>query len=319
MIQQFAAWVGVASRSTFPSVHEFVVMNECNQPLFVNPQWDTVGPEPVGRDLRSRARGRLRRAQGASAAAIHVWGVGLSPRGNDKPNAASNSSTTPVTFLGALGAWFRAYVDEDGPYGAADGRTRLPSVPGAAVAAVRAGVRRRAVGERLEPAPDLPGLLRRRSTARRSATIGQQKGGGLPMSLNETGIQTDTVGKGGYTGTEVSATSAGGVLGRTRPRPTRRAGTSRCSIWSPATRTCAIVNIFHLIDEPSLAGWQSGLYFADHTPKQSAQIVRDWVAKTGGRCQGKLRPWRSAALTPPSTSKTKPKVSTAKNVALAVP
>ena len=44
-------------------------------------------PEPVGRDLRARARRRLRRAQGASSAQNFVWGVGLSPRGNDNPNA----------------------------------------------------------------------------------------------------------------------------------------------------------------------------------------------------------------------------------------
>ena len=37
-----------------------------------------------------------------------VWGVGLSPRGNDNANAASNVSTSPVAFLRALGAWFKA-------------------------------------------------------------------------------------------------------------------------------------------------------------------------------------------------------------------
>src|SRR5215475_2295079 len=34
-IQQFASWVSLVA-GTFPSVHVFVVMNECNQPLFVN-------------------------------------------------------------------------------------------------------------------------------------------------------------------------------------------------------------------------------------------------------------------------------------------
>ena len=44
------------------------------------------------------------------SSANFVWGVGLSPRGNDSPNAASNSSTSPVKFLGALGAWFKAFA-----------------------------------------------------------------------------------------------------------------------------------------------------------------------------------------------------------------
>ena len=35
--------MGRAVARAFPTVHQFVVMNECNQPLFVNPQWDTSG------------------------------------------------------------------------------------------------------------------------------------------------------------------------------------------------------------------------------------------------------------------------------------
>ena len=35
-------------------------------------------------------------------------GVGLSPRGNDRPLARSNVSTSPVRFLAALGRWYRA-------------------------------------------------------------------------------------------------------------------------------------------------------------------------------------------------------------------
>ena len=46
-------------------------------------------------------------------------------------------------------------------------------------------------------------------------TIGKQPGGGLPVSLNEMGIQTDEVGVPGYSGVEVSATGAGGVDGKT--------------------------------------------------------------------------------------------------------
>jgi hypothetical protein len=41
-IQQFADWTALVAR-TFPTVHQFIVMNECNQPLFVNPQWDSSG------------------------------------------------------------------------------------------------------------------------------------------------------------------------------------------------------------------------------------------------------------------------------------
>ena len=56
-----------------------------------------------------------------------------------------------------------------------------------------------------------------------------------------------------------------------------------------------LVDIYHLIDEASLAGWQSGLYYVDHTPKQSAATVHDWIASTGGGCQGPRRPGRRRA------------------------
>ena len=39
---------------------------------------------------------------------LTVVGVGLSPRGNDRPLARSNVSTSPVRFLAALGAWYRS-------------------------------------------------------------------------------------------------------------------------------------------------------------------------------------------------------------------
>ena len=39
---------------------------------------------------------------------IKVVGVGLSPRGNDRPRAKNNVSTSPVRFLRALGDWYRA-------------------------------------------------------------------------------------------------------------------------------------------------------------------------------------------------------------------
>jgi hypothetical protein len=36
--------------------------------------------------------------------------------------------------------------------------------------------------------------------------------------------------------------------------------------------------LFHTFDEPSLNGWQSGLYFADRTPKPSLPLFRRSVA-----------------------------------------
>ena len=44
------------------------------------------------------------------------------------------------------------------------------------------------------------------------------------------------------------------------------------------------VNIFKLVDETSLQGWQSGLFFAGYVPKLSAAAFTDELALTGGLC-----------------------------------
>ncbi len=68
----------------------------------------------------------------------------------------------------------------------------------------------------------------------------------------------------------------------------------------------AVVNIFHLIDESALEGWQSGLYFADQQPKQSAAAVASWISTTHGNCTGTQTPFLAtgAASTTTSTSTT---------------
>ena len=61
-------------------------MNECNQPLFVNPQWNSAGPNQSA-EICGRALAGAYDALKAVSSQNFVWGVGLSPRGNDNPNA----------------------------------------------------------------------------------------------------------------------------------------------------------------------------------------------------------------------------------------
>jgi hypothetical protein len=312
-IQQFAAWAAAVAR-TFPGVREYVVMNECNQPLFVNPQWDSAGQNQSAA-ICGRALAAAYDALKAVDPSLQVWGIGLSPRGNDRPAAPSNSSTTPVTFIAALGKWFRAFVKKTGrtaplmdgfdfhPYPIPQS---LPFATGYA-------------DERSASVSNLPRLYQAFYAAFNGTpqrTIGPQRGGRLPVSLNETGVQTDSYGKPGYTGTEVSATGAGGVLDQYATEQYQAGWYRQMLDLVACDPNVAVVNLFHLVDEASLAGWQSGLYFADRTPKRSAQVVRDWLARTGGRCPGKSSLWRAAPFTRPSaaaagaaakTAKVKPK------------
>jgi hypothetical protein len=247
-----------------------------------------------------------------------VWGIGLSPRGNDRPAAATNSSTTPVTFIGALGKWFRAFVKKTGrtaplmdgfdfhPYPIPQS---LPFATGYA-------------DERSASVSNLPRIYQAfhaAFTGTPQRTIGSHRGGGLPVSLNETGVQTDSYGKSGYTGTEVSATGAGGVLDRYATEEYQAGWYRQMLDLVACDPNVTVVNIFHLIDETSLAGWQSGLYFADRTPKRSAHVVRDWLARTAGRCPGKPSLWTAAPLTPPSAAAVAAAPKTAKTAKNAKP
>ncbi len=297
-IQAFANWTAAVA-AAFPTVHQYVVMNECNQPLFVNPQFDATGAnqsaEICGRALAA-AYDALKRASPQN----FVWGVGLSPRGNDNPSAASNVSTSPVKFLGALGAWFKAFA-------AATGRTRplmdgldFHPYPIPQSLPFSTGY----VGTTSATVSNLPRIYQAFYDGFNGSpqrTIGQQPGGGLPVSLNEVGIQTDSTGQPGYVGTETAANVAGGVLGQTATEAYQASWYLQMLQLVACDPNVREVNIYHLIDEAALSGWQSGLFYLDRMPKASAETVHDWLASTGGACQGVVHPW-----TPPGVAAATP-------------
>ncbi|CAN5300890.1 hypothetical protein BH09ACT13_BH09ACT13_04450 [soil metagenome] len=102
----FGAYVASLAKE-YPRVRQFVIGNEPNQPAFWRPQFNADGSNASAASFGPY----LASAYDALKAVDHriaVVGVGLSPRGNDKPNAKSNVSTSPVRFLRALGAWYRS-------------------------------------------------------------------------------------------------------------------------------------------------------------------------------------------------------------------
>jgi hypothetical protein len=308
-IQQFAAWAAMVAQ-TFPTVHQFIVMNECNQPLFLNPQWNAAGANQSAA-VCGRALAAAYDALKGVSSSNFVWGVGLSPRGNDAPNAPSNSSTSPVKFLAALGAWFKAFAVKthrttplmDGldfhPYPVPQS---LPFAKGyadpndASISNLSRIYQAFYNGFSGSPQP----------------TIGQQSGGGLPVSLNEMGIQTNAANQIGYSGIEVSANAAGGMVGQFAIEAYQATYYKQMLQLLACDPNVRVINIFHLVDEPNLAGWQSGLYWVGNgTPvaKQSATMIAAWMAQTHGACQGNVVPWTpgpataAPTKTPPGKSK----------------
>jgi hypothetical protein len=266
--EAFAAWLSQLAQS-YPEVRQFVVGNEPNQPAFWRPQFSGTLPRSAAAFGPFLAAGYD--ALKAVDSAITVVGVGLSPRGNDRPAARSNISTSPVRFLAALGAWYRA-----------SGRTRplmdglsFHPYPNAATDPLDRGY----------PWPDAgfvnldrvkQGLWDAFAGTAQPTTVD-----GLRLYLDEVGWQVDTTGREGYTGAEnvpvtdepQQAAIYGGLLRRAACDP-----------------DIAQVNVFGFRDDPLRTGFQAGLYRADGTERPSAREVRAAVEDT--RCDPGLARWR---------------------------
>jgi hypothetical protein len=270
-IQQFAAWTGEVAR-TFPTVHEFVVMNECNTSLFVNPQYVR------GKNV-SAARCGIFLAATYDALkevdpTIFVWGLGLSPRGNPVPtDKSSPRATNPIDWLGFLGAWYRSSGRSrplmDGldlhPYPIPQSLPFETGYPGRTSFSVT----------------NLPRAYQAFYDAFKGtgqATVGP---GRLPVSLNEVGIQTTPAPAvaAAYTGWE----NAEGVE-VTGSEAYQAAWYRKLVDFSLCDADVTKVNIFKLVDETALQGWQSGLFFSGYVPKSSAAAFTDELALTAGLC-----------------------------------
>jgi len=270
----FAAWLTLVAQR-YPTVKQFVVMNEPNQPAFMRPQFG-----PSGANV-SAARAGAFLAAGYDALkavdpAIRVIGLGLSPRGNDNPAAWSNISTSPVRFLAALGAWYRSSGRPlplmDGfsfhayPNQATDPLDRSYRWPNAGFADL--GRIKQALWDAF------------RDTAQPTTV------NGLKLYLDEVGWQVDTSTLSGYTGTEnvrvTDEASQAGVYG---------------SLVSAASCDphIAEVNIFGFYDDtPRDTGFQAALHRLDGTPRASAAAVQGAIRDTAAGCASPVAAWYPA-------------------------
>ena len=270
----FASWLTLVAQR-YPSVKQFVVMNEPNQPAFMRPQFDATGVNV------SAAKAGAFLAAGYDALkavdpAIRVVGIGLSPRGNDRPTVLSNISTSPVRFLTALGGWYRASGRRlplmDGfsfhpyPNRATDALDRGYPWPNAGFANL----------DRIKQA-----LWDAFRETPQPSTVN-----GLKIYLDEVGWQVDTSTLEGYSGSEnVQVTDEAS-------QAAMYDGLVRASACDPSI---AEVNIFGFYDDgPRDSGFQAALNHVDGTPRPSAEAVRAAIADTALGCALPGAPWYPA-------------------------
>ncbi len=269
----FATWLTTVAER-YPTVKQFVVMNEPNQPAFLRPQFRrnrTNASAAVAGAFLAAGYDALK----AVDPTITVVGLGLSPRGNDRPTAHSNVSTSPVRFLAALGAWYRA-SGRDRPL--MDGLSFHP-YPARAIDPL----------ERSYPWPnagfsDLGRIKQALWDAFRD-TAQPTTVSGLKVYLDEVGWQVDTSGLLGYSGFEnVPVTDEA----------------TQASVYGSLVRKAACdpsiaeLNFFGFYDAVELNGFQAALHRVDGTPRASAASVLTAIEETEPGCAQSIDPWYPA-------------------------
>jgi hypothetical protein len=270
---QFVTFVEHVAR-TFPTVKDIIVGNEPNQPRFWQPQFDSRGRNVSGASYESVLARSYDALKGVDPT-INVIGVGLSPRGNDNPRASGNVSTSPVKFLQALGAAYRAskrpkpLMDEFAyhlyPSKDTDGLTKGYPWPNAGATNF----------DRVKQA------FWDAFAGTRQKTFEQ----GLKVKFDEVGWQV-----------AVPPPAAGAYFGAESISPTTEA--AQAGIYAALLRYVACdpsadaVLFFGLRDEPNLDRWQAGLIRADGTPRPSYNAVKTTIDQTHGNCTGRMRSWR---------------------------
>ena len=271
---QFAQYAASVAR-LLPSFDQVIVGNEPNLNRFWLPQFAPDGSNasaPAYLSLLVQTYDALK----AVDPTITVWGGALAPRGSDRPDGIRPTSS-PTAFIQAMGTAYRA-----------SGRT----------SPVMDGLAFHPYPDNSSQSPDFP---HPRSTSigladygKLVALLGQafdgtaQPGSSLPILYDEFGIESAVPqGKRSlYTGTEPATT---------KPVDERQQAASydlglRLAFCQP---TVEGILLFHSHDETAFASWQSGVYYADGTPKSSFWAVRDSLARARG---GSIAPCDGMAL-----------------------
>ena len=279
---KFIAFVQQVAK-TFPMVKDYVIGNEPNQPRFWLPQFTVTG-KPLSAAAYLPVLAGSYDVLKAVDPTITVIGVGLSPRGNDKPTAKSNVSRSPVRFLRDLGVAYRAsgrvkpLMDELAFHPYPSRNTDSPDV---------------GYGW---PNAGLPNLARIkqaawdafRGTAQATfAEPGKTFARPLKLDLDEVGWQVAPLPSLAnlYFGTE----SKGLVPVSEQMQADYYRDAITFAECDPSIR---MLSFFHLTDELDLDRWQSGLQRADGSHRPSYGAVKQTIAQTHGDCQDLPVTWR---------------------------
>jgi hypothetical protein len=249
---EFAAYVTAILRDT-PEIRDVIIGNEPNINRFWLPQFDAAGEDvaaPAYLALLIEVYDAVKKAEPA----VTVWGGALAPRGIDRPGTGRDTHS-PTTFIRDLGKAFRASRRDQPPL---DGFAYHPYPASSSVPPDR------------PTDPKSTSILMADYEEKLRPLLDEAFGAGVPLLYSELGTETTIPASKAalYTGTEPGQP----VDEATQADYYRRAiGLAACQ----ANVTALL--LFHSQDEPALTGFQSGVHYADGTPKASLEPVRDAI------------------------------------------
>jgi hypothetical protein len=252
----FAAYAAALARAV-PAVRDVIVGNEPNLSTFWKPQFG-----PGGRDVAAPAYadllGRTYDAIKAADPQVRVLGGAVSPRGGDRPGGL-RPTHSPTAFIRDLGAAYRA---SGRSLPLMDAFAVHPYMQASRFPPTEAHPRNTSI-----TIADYPKLV---------ALLGQafdgtaQPGTKLPIYYTEFGVQTIVPPAKLRFYQDVGSPAAVDAVSFARQAAYYRKALELAHC-QPTVRG---LFVFHTYDEASLLGWQSGLYFADGTPKPSLPLFR---------------------------------------------
>ncbi len=253
--QQFAAYAASIVQK-LPSFGDVIVGNEPNLNRFWLPQFNADGSDaaaPAYVALLAQTYDALK----AVRSSVRVIGGALSPRGIDRPGTGRDTHS-PTAFIPDMGAAYRA-----------SGRT-LPLMDAFAF---------HPYGDTSSQPPTFQHpnstTITLSDYSKLVALLGKafdgtaQPGSTIPIVYDEFGVESTIP-------AEKTAAYSGAEPATTRPVDEATQGDSyrqaiQIAFCQPTVETLLL---FHVSDEPALAGWQSGPYYADGTPKASRDTVK---------------------------------------------
>jgi len=275
---EFAEYAASIARAV-PEIRDFIVGNEPNLNLFWMPQFGAGGSD-LAAGAYERLLAKTYDVLKSVSPEINVIGGAVSPRGQDRQRSRRQTHS-PTTFIADLGAAYRT-----------SGRKR----PIMDMFAIHPYV----IPSRLPPEtthattttisvadyPKLVALLKRafRGTAQPGAT--------LPIVYDEFGYQSTIPAAKRRLYSKLGAPAAQDAI----PEAQQARYYRRALALAQCQPTVAGMLIFHVADERDARAWQSGVYYADSTPKTSMAPVR---AAALAADAGTLARCRSAKTTRP--------------------